>query len=57
MKIDEHTIRLSQAGVPYEEKEENVPLWRGMVPLVLVGWVLLCGVGYWLYRAYEALPA
>lgn len=54
--LTEHQIRLSQAGEPHEE-EQSVPLWRGLVPLILVAWVLVGAAGYCLYRAYEALPA
>lgn len=56
MNLTEHQIRLSQAGEPYEE-EKHVPLWRGMIPMIIVVWVLIGLAGYCLYRAYEALPA
>jgi hypothetical protein len=55
--LDEHAIRLSQAGEPYDEEEQSVPLWRGMVPLIIVAWVLFVGAGYCVYRALEALPS
>lgn len=47
--IDEHFIRLSQAGEPYEEQEKRWP-YRGLLLFALaIGGA--CAVGYLLYQA------
>lgn len=53
---DEHAIRLSQAGEPYDDERETRWPYRWLLhwAIAIVGGA---GVIYCLYRAYEALPA
>ncbi|TGV26350.1 hypothetical protein [Mesorhizobium sp. M4B.F.Ca.ET.143.01.1.1] len=40
---------------PEIEEETRIPLWRGLIPIVLIGFGAAFGAAYCLYRACEAL--
>lgn len=40
---------------PEVEEETRIPLWRGLVPIVLVGFGAFCGAVYCLVGAWSAL--
>ncbi|ESZ60675.1 hypothetical protein NL532_24240 [Mesorhizobium sp. C120A] len=58
--LDEHAIRLSQAGEPYEPAAEKLPPWKAAAfwasaIFVCVG--VLYVAGYCLHMAWKAWPA
>lgn len=41
----ERLVREVQQFEP--EVEVSIPLWRGMLPIIIIAWTLLCGAGYY----------